>query len=61
MMTRLIAQIVKELLSYLRDPKSRLTLVGPPLMQLLVFSYAATLEVDNIDLAVLDQDNGYWC
>jgi drug efflux transport system permease protein len=60
MITRLAAQIVKELLSYLRDPKSRLTLVGPPLMQLLVFSYAATLEVDNIQLAVLDQDNGYW-
>jgi len=60
MITRLVAQIVKELLSYLRDPKSRLTLVGPPLIQLLVFSYAATLEVDNIELAVLDQDNGYW-
>ena len=60
MMTRLTAQIVKELLSYLRDPRSRLTLVGPPLMQLLIFSYAATLEVDNIQLAVLDQDNGYW-
>jgi len=60
MITRLRAQIVKELLSYLRDPKSRLILVGPPLVQLLVFSYAATLEVDNIEIAVLDQDNGYW-
>ncbi len=60
MIARLKAQIVKELLSYLRDPKSRLILVGPPLMQLLVFSYAATLEINNIDVAVLDQDNGYW-
>jgi len=60
MITRLTAQIIKELLSYLRDPKARIILVGPPLMQLLIFSYAATLEVDNIELAVLDQDNGFW-
>jgi ABC-2 type transport system permease protein len=60
MLTRLTAQIVKEILSYLRDPKSRLTLVGPPLIQLLVFSYAVTLDVDNITLAVLDQDGGRW-
>jgi len=60
MITRLSAQIIKELLSYLRDPRSRLTLVAPPLVQLLVFSYAATLEIDNIELAVLDQDNGFW-
>jgi ABC-2 type transport system permease protein len=60
MITRLTAQIIKEILSYLRDPKSRLTLVGPPLMQLLVFSYAVTLDVDNISLAVLDQDGGRW-
>lgn len=60
MIARLAAQIVKELLSYLRDPKSRLTLIGPPLMQLLVFSFAATLDVDNVRLAVLDEDRGRW-
>lgn len=58
MNSRLPAQIVKELLSYLRDPKSRLTLVGPPLMQLLIFSYAMTLDVSNVRLAVLDDDAG---
>ena len=58
MMTQLAAQIVKELLSYLRDPKSRLTLIGPPIMQLLIFSYAVTLDVDNIRIAVLNEDNG---
>jgi ABC-2 type transport system permease protein len=58
MNSRLSAQVVKELLSYLRDPKSRLTLIGPPLMQLLVFSYAVTLDVSNVDLAVLDEDSG---
>jgi ABC-2 type transport system permease protein len=58
MNTRLRSQIVKELLSFLRDPKSRMVLIGPPLVQLLVFSFAATLEVRNVDIAVFDQDNG---
>lgn len=57
---RLLTLVVKELLSYLRDPRSRLILVGPPLMQLLVFSFAATLEVRNVDIAVLDDDRGVW-
>lgn len=55
---RLRAQIIKELLSVLRDPKSRFVLIGPPLIQLLVFSFAATLEVKNIDIAVLNHDAG---
>ena len=57
---RIRAQIVKELLSILRDPRSRVILIGPPLMQLLVFSFAATLEVRHIDLAVLNEDSGRW-
>jgi ABC-2 type transport system permease protein len=57
---RLRAQIVKELLSVLRDPRSRFVLIGPPLLQLFIFSFAATLEVDNVRLAVLDRDSGRW-
>ena len=52
--------IVKELRSYLRDPRTRAILVGPPLLQLFVFSFAATLEVRNVDIAVLDDDAGRW-
>ena len=55
---RLRTLVIKELLSYLRDPRTRLILVGPPLMQLLVFSFAVTLEVRNVDVAVLDLDTG---
>lgn len=55
---RLAAQIRKEMLSVLRDPKSRFVLIGPPLIQLLIFSFAATLEVRNIDIAVFDRDGG---
>jgi ABC-2 type transport system permease protein len=60
MITRLIAQIIKELLSFLRDPKSRLTLIGPPLVQLFIFSFAATLDVTNVSIAVLNDDSGRW-
>ena len=58
--SRLWALIIKELLAVLRDPKSRLILIGPPIVQLLVFSYAATLEVRNVDIALLNRDSGHW-
>ena len=58
--TRLWAQIIKELLSLLRDPRSRLIVFMPPLMQLLIFAFAATLEVRNADIAVHDLDGGRW-
>jgi ABC-2 type transport system permease protein len=60
MMPRLAAQIVKELLSLLRDPRSRLILIGPPLAQLFVFAFAATLDVTNVSIAILDDDSGRW-
>ena len=59
MWTRLKALIVKELLVVLRDPKSRTIIIVPPLVQLLVFSYAATLEVKNVDLLALNHDSGH--
>jgi ABC-2 type transport system permease protein len=55
---RLRAQIGKEFLSVLRDPKTRFMLIGPPLIQLLIFGFAATLEVRNIDVAILNRDSG---
>ncbi|MCV0371312.1 ABC transporter permease [Filomicrobium sp.] len=55
---RLRALILKELLAVLRDPKGRFILIGPPIIQLLVFSYAATLEVKNVDILILNQDSG---
>ena len=57
---RLRAQIVKELLSILRDPRSRIIVFVPPLMQLLIFTFATTLEVRNADIAVHDRDAGRW-
>ena len=57
---RLRAQIVKEFLSILRDPRARMAVLGPPLLQLMIFSFAATLEVRNATLAVFDRDGGRW-
>lgn len=59
-LTRLRAQFIKEVLSILRDPRSRMVVFVPPLMQLLVFAFAATLEVRNVDVAVYNQDAGQW-
>ncbi len=58
--SRLRAQVVKEMLSILRDPRSRLIVFVPPLMQLMIFTFATTLEVRNADIAVYDRDSGHW-
>lgn len=57
-MRRLSAMIVKEMWALLRDPKSRIVLIIPPLMQLFIFSYSTTLDVRNVDIAVLDRSGG---
>lgn len=50
--------VVKEFLVLLRDPAARGIVFGAPLLQLLVFSFAATLEVRNINVAVVNEDLG---
>jgi ABC-2 type transport system permease protein len=60
MWRRLRALIVKELLAVLRDPRGRFILIGPPLLQIFLFSYAATLDVRNIEIGVLNRDGGRW-
>ena len=57
-MARLLALIRKEFLALLRDKASRMVLVGPPLIQLLVFSYAATFDLNNIPFVVINEDPG---
>ena len=58
MLQRLIAIVRKELINMLRDPRARMSLILPPLLQLFIFSSAATMEVKNIDLAIVDLDRG---
>ena len=49
---RIRALIIKEFLALLRDPRGRSILIGPPIVQLFLFSYAATLEVTNVDIMI---------
>jgi ABC-2 type transport system permease protein len=58
MLQRLLAIIRKELITMLRDPRARWTLIVPPTLQLFIFSFAATMEVKNIDLGIVDLDRG---
>ena len=58
MYVRLLNLIVKEFLAALRDPKARTLLIGPPIIQIVIFSYAITQEVKNVTLAVYNQDVG---
>ena len=52
---RVAALIRKEFRTIWNDPKSRAIIIAMPLMQLLVFSNAVTMEVRNIDTVVLDR------
>ncbi|MBA3676509.1 MAG: ABC transporter permease [Sphingosinicella sp.] len=57
-MRRLLAMIVKESWALLRDPKARIVLIMPPLLQLFIFTFATTLDVRNVDIGVLDRSSG---
>jgi ABC-2 type transport system permease protein len=58
MLQRLLAIIRKELINMLRDPRGRMSLLIPPFIQLIIFAQAATMEVKNIELAIVDLDRG---
>jgi ABC-2 type transport system permease protein len=47
---------VKELIQTLRDKRMRMTLIIPPILQLIIFGYAANLDVKHIHTAVRDLD-----
>jgi len=53
---RIIALTQKELLASLKDPRSRFTLLIPPMIQCLIFGYAASYDLNFVPYAVLDQD-----
>jgi ABC-2 type transport system permease protein len=54
---RVLALIRKELLAILKDPRSRVSLFLPPILQCLIFGYAATYDLSRVPYAVLDQDH----
>ena len=58
MLQHILALALKELLALLRDKRSRFVLVGPPVIQLLVFGFAATYDLQHAPMAIYDQDRG---
>ena len=49
--------LIKEFIQVFRDKRTRFLLFGPPVIQMLIFGYAATLEIRHVPTAVLDYDN----
>jgi len=47
---------VKELIQTFRDKRMRYILIGPPILQLIIFGYAANLDVKHIRTAIRDLD-----
>jgi ABC-2 type transport system permease protein len=54
---RILALIRKEFLAVLKDPRSRFIIFLPPILQCLIFGYAATFDLNSVPYAVLDQDH----
>jgi ABC-2 type transport system permease protein len=45
MWLRLRQMLVKEFIQVFRDKRSRLLLFGPPIIQMVIFGYAANLDI----------------
>jgi ABC-2 type transport system permease protein len=57
MLGRIWRIIVKEFIQLRRDRYARFRLLVPPIIQMLIYGYAATFEVHRVPIAVLDLDH----
>jgi ABC-2 type transport system permease protein len=58
MWNRISALLRKEFLALFKDRKSRVVLIVPPIIQVLVFGYAATYDLNRIPYALYNEDAG---
>src|SRR5215472_10677802 len=56
MLARILVIVRKEFRQALREPRMRVLLFLPPLIQLVLFGYAVNLDVDEIQIAWMDLD-----
>lgn len=49
-----LALLWKEMLQLMKNPKTRFTVIGPPILQLFLLGYAATMDLKEVPLGVLD-------
>ncbi len=57
MLTRLKQMLIKEFIQVFRDKRTRILLFVPPIVQMLIFGYAATYEIHHVATVVLDLDH----
>src|SRR5262245_61269014 len=57
MLMRTYEILLKELRQTLREPRMRVLLIVPPLLQLLLFGYAVNLDVETVRIAWMDRDH----
>jgi len=57
MLARLKQMLIKEFIQVFRDKRTRFLLFGPPIIQMLIFGYAATFEIYHVPTVVLDLDH----
>ena len=57
MLERLRPMLVKEFIQTFKDPRMRAVLFGVPVFQVIIFGYAVTTDVWNIQTALYDLDN----
>ena len=57
MLARLKQMLIKEFIQVFRDKRTRFILIGPPIIQMLVFGYAATFEIRHVPMVVVDLDH----
>ena len=57
MLARLKQMLIKEFIQVFRDKRTRFVLIAPPIIQMLVFGYAATFEIHHVPTVVLDLDH----
>src|SRR5579863_7929422 len=57
MLARLKQMLIKEFIQVFRDKRTRFLLFGPPIIQMLIFGYAATFEIHHVPSVVLDLDH----
>jgi ABC-2 type transport system permease protein len=55
---RIVTLIRKEVLAVFRDPRNRMALILPPILQLFLFSFTGTLEVKHVRLGIWNRDYG---
>ena len=58
MLRRVFALIMKELVGLWKDPKTRMVILVPPLVQVAIFAYAATYDVTHVPLGIWNDDAG---